>query len=495
MDYQVDAPCGQLRGMRGNGVNVFRGIPYAAAPVGELRFKPPQELPPWEGVHDARAEPPISPQGKSRLVAVTGGDFTLPQSEACLTLNVTAPSQPSAPLPVLVWIHGGGFMGGAGSLPWYAAETLVRRGEIVVVNLNFRQGVLGHLYLPGVSPGNLALLDIVAGLQWVKHNISAFGGDPDQVTAWGQSSGAAAVVALLDMPKAEGLFQRAIIQSAPLGRPLRSVQQAVQLGERFAELLGVDPFDADAFRSAPLEDILRAQGEYARAFRPPVVGASEQPFAPVVDNEVLLARGQGWGHQRGRSVDLLLGTLREEQAAAYSIDPAVQSASWEQVAESFRHIGGSLADEAFSYYARRRPGGSPAAVLGDLFTDILFRLDSLRFADDVHRNTGRAPWVYQFDWPSPAGFEACHCLDLPFVFGSLEPFSDAPMLDGVEPGFFQGLSEAMQDAWIAFARDGDPNHEKLPAWPRYGHERYTLRLDRQLETLKDLAGFDSHPLR
>jgi len=473
---------------------VFRNIPYAAAPVGELRFQPPQPFQGSSSGCDTSVDGPVPPQGKSRLVAVTGGDYAAPQSEDCLTLTVTTPAKQGR-RPVLVWIHGGGFMGGAGSLPWYAGKSLAEHGDVVVVSLNFRQGVLGHLYLPGISPGNLALLDIVAGLQWVQRNIDGFGGDPSCVTVFGQSSGAIAAAALLDMPAAKGLFQRAILQSAPLGRPFRTPAQAAELGERFAACLQLAPADGPAFRKASTDALLAAQGDFARTFRPAAIGASEQPFAPVVDNEVLLPHGQGWAHLAGSGVDVMAGTLREEQAAAYFVDPAVQAATWQQVDETFAHACGEAAHNALAHYKARRPGATPAALLGDLFADLLFRIDTLRFAENHAKSSGSKSWVYQFDWPSPAGFGACHCLELPFVFGTPEAFADAPMLRGVEPEFFRGLSQAMQDAWIAFARTGDPNHQRLPTWKPYGEDRVTLRLDRQIEAVRDLAGLDSHPLR
>jgi para-nitrobenzyl esterase len=345
--------------------------------------------------------------------------------------------------------------------------------------VNFRQGVLGHLYMPGVSPGNLALLDIIAALRWVQGNIEAFGGDPSCVTVFGQSSGGTAIAALLDMPAANGLFRRAILQSAPLGRPWRSKSQAAELGERFAACLHADA------RTAPIEALLAAQAEFARTFRPVVVGASEQAFMPVVDGEVLHPPGGGWG----RSVEVIVGTLREEQAAAFFVDPSVQSADWRQVAKTFEHVAGDSAEAALRYYRRRRPGATPPSALCDLFTDVLFRLDTLRFAANRSRS-----WVYQFDWPSPAGFGACHCLELPFVFGNLEAFSDAPMLEGLPIDFFGGLSRSMQDAWTAFARTGDPNHPELPTWTPYRDGEVTLRLDRQIEAIRDLADLASHPL-
>ena len=190
---------GELRGAYENGIAVFRGVPYAAAPVGELRFSPPQPVPAWQGVRDATQDGPIAPQGRSRLAHVMG-DFERPQSEDCLTLNIWTPAADSAKRPVLVWIHGGAFASGAGSLPWYSGERFAANGDVVVVSINYRLGALGFLCLPGVSDGNLGLLDQVAALRFVRDNIAAFGGDPDNVTVVGQSAGAASIAILMTMP-------------------------------------------------------------------------------------------------------------------------------------------------------------------------------------------------------------------------------------------------------------------------------------------------------
>src|SRR5260221_464693 len=180
-DLVVRTGAGDLRGARVNGIAVFRGVPYAAAPVGELRFAPPQPVPAWRGVRDAVKDGPIAPQGRSRLAHVMG-DFERPQSEDCLTLNIWTPAADSKKRPVLVWVHGGAFASGAGSLPWYSGERFAANGDVVVVSMNYRLGALGFLCLPGISDGNLGLLDQVAGLRFARDNIAAFGGDPDNVT-------------------------------------------------------------------------------------------------------------------------------------------------------------------------------------------------------------------------------------------------------------------------------------------------------------------------
>jgi len=323
---------------------------------------------------------------------VLGDSSDLPQSEDCLTLNVHAPAAESGGCSVLVWIHGGGLVGGAGSLSWYDGATLARRGNVVVVSPNFRQGVLGQLYLPGISPGNLALLDLVEVLRWVHSNIAAFGGNPDAVVLFGQSSGAALIADLMAMPAAKGLFHRAIMQSAPLGRPRRSAGEAAALGARFARCLGLESTDAEGFRRAPVPALLAAQAEYARSFGSAVVGASEQAFGSVIDDRVRVPDAQGWGYSGTDGIDLLVGTVREEMATAYSIDPAVRGATSLQVMQSFEHVGAGEAPGLHEYYSGRRPSRDAGLILGDLYTDLVFRLPILRLAE-TQVAAGHKVWV------------------------------------------------------------------------------------------------------
>jgi para-nitrobenzyl esterase len=494
MRQNVDAPCGAMAGAKRGEILIYRNIPYAQAPVGPLRFAPPQPLGRWEGVRDASVSGPIPPQGKSRLAAVTGGDVELAQSEDCLTLEVTCRSTARAGRPVMVWIHGGGFMGGAGSHPWYAGDQLAARGDVVLVNVNFRQGVLGHIYVPGVSAGNMALLDIVAALQWIQRNVSVFGGDPANVTVFGQSSGAVAVAALLAMPSAKGLLRRAILQSAPLGRPFKTPAEAAEIGSRYLSLLKITPGEAGTLRHLHTSTLLIAQGELVRSLRHPAFAYGAQAFGPIVDGSHLVPAAEGWAHAQASGVDLLVGTLRDEQAAPFAIDPSVQQATSEQVRQGFAHFAGDAMESVWKHYESRLPLPAPSAMLGDLYSDLIFRLPSIALVQQ-HWKAGQRSWLYQFDWPSPAGFGACHCLELPFVFGEFGNYADAPMLKGLDEQQFRGLSERIQDAWLSFAHTGSPAHCNLPSWPVYGQEgRVTMRFDRHIEPIRDLAGYATHPL-
>jgi para-nitrobenzyl esterase len=485
-DPVVRTKAGDLRGAHENGVAVFRGVPYAAAPVGDLRFAPPQPAPAWRDVRDAREDGPIPPQGRSRLAHVMG-DFERPQSEDCLTLTIWTPAPDSTKRPVLVWIHGGAFSSGAGSLPWYSGERFAANGDMVVVSINYRLGALGFLCLPGVSGGNLGLLDQVAALRFVRDNIAAFGGDPDNVTVVGQSAGASSIAILMTMPQAGGLFRRAILQSTPFGRMSRTLEDSHRIGRRLMEVLGLKPEEAEKLKSLPFARFVTAQGEVGRLDKK--FADAQAPFWPVIDGNVFpgevapaLKAGAGAG------IDVMIGTTREEMAAFYCIDAEIANADRAAIEGVFASVFKSGHRPHYDEIARMRAATTNAALLGDLMTDAMFRIGSLRMAQ-WRADQGRPAYVYQFDWQSPAGFESCHCLEIPFVFNNLEHWRDSPMLKGADPAQTKGLGQAMQSAWIAFARTGTPDHDRLPAWPPYRREdRMTMRFDSVIGPVSDLAG-------
>ncbi len=475
---------GDLRGQSENAINVFRGVPYAKPPVGELRFKPPQPMPAWSGVRDAVADGPIAPQGRSRLAHVMG-DFERPQSEDCLALTLWAP--PSArKAPVVVWIHGGAFSSGAGSLPWYSGETFAKNG-IVAVSLNYRLGALGFLYLPGISDGNLGIQDQALALRWVRDNIAAFGGDPDNVTLVGQSAGGSSITALMVMQSARGLFRRAILQSAPFGRLLRTAEDAHRMGKRFLEMLGLKPEDAAKLKALPPEKLVAAQGELGRAEKK--FADAAPPFGLVIDGTVIpkdisAALDEG----AGRDIDIMIGTTREEMAAFYVVDKEVQTADEAAVESVFKRLFGAEYRPYLQEARDLRPSGTSAAILGDIMSDNTFRLGSLRFAE-TRADQGRPAFVFQFDWQAKAGFESCHCIEIPFMFDNLPNWPDSPMLKGADPREMAGLAKAMHGAWVAFARTGNPNFTGLPDWPTYRREdRMTMRFDSIIGAVGDLAG-------
>jgi para-nitrobenzyl esterase len=485
-DLVVATKCGELRGTRTNGIAVFRGVPYAAAPVGALRFAPPQPMPGWRNVRNATQHGPIAPQGRSRLAHVMGA-FERPQSEDCLTLTLWTPKADSAKRPVLVWIHGGAFSSGAGSLSWYSAEQFAAQDDIVVVSINYRLGALGFLCLAGISDGNLGLLDQIAALRFVRENIAAFGGDADNITVVGQSAGAASIAILLTMPAAQGLFRRAIMQSTPFGRMSRTSDDAHRIGRSLFEHLGLDPKERDKVMALPAANFVAAQGEIAR--REKKFADVQAPFGPVIDGKVYprdarIALQAGAGNH----VDVMIGTTREEMAAFYCIDPEIDAAPIDAIENVFASMFKARYRPFYDEFRAMRATKTNAALLGDLMGDAMFRIGSLRMAE-WRADQGRPVYLYQFDWQSPAGFEACHCLEIPFVFDNFIHWPDAPMLKRADPEDVKGLAAAMHGAWAAFARTGKPEHSRLPVWPSYNcNDRMTMRFDTMIGPVSDLAG-------
>lgn len=486
-DLTVTTSAGELRGSREHGVRVFRGIPYAAPPVGGLRFAPPEPMPAWTGVRDATKDGPIGPQGRSRLAHVMG-DFERPHGEDCLTLTLWAPPPPEHRLrPVLVWIHGGAFSSGAGSLPWYSGERFAADDGIVAVSINYRLGALGFLRLPGVSDGNLGLRDQIAALQWVRANIRAFGGDPDNVTVVGQSAGAGSISALMTMPSASGLFRRAVLQSTPFGRTARRREDAERIGRRFLELCGLKDSERERLKTLPVAALLAAQGELGRLEKKFADAAA--PFGLTIDGTTIPGDiGAALDAGAGASVDVMVGTTREEMMAFYCRDPEVLNATPAAVRGLLEGLFKGEAQAVEAEIRRTRAARTGAAVLEALFTDRVFLAGTLRFAEARARH-GRPAYVYQFDWPSPGGFLACHCIEIPFVFDNLANWPDAPMLKGADPAELAGLAQAMHRAWVAFAHTGSPNHDGIPEWPVYEPgDRQTMRFDRVIGPVRDLAG-------
>lgn len=478
----VRTTAGDLRGAHENGVAVFRGVPYATAP----RFVPPQPVPAWSGVRDARRDGPIAPQGRSRLAHIMG-DFERPQTEDCLTLNIWTPAADAKKRPVLVWIHGGAFSSGSGSIPWYSGERFAANGDVVVASINYRLGALGFLCLPGVSPGNLGLRDQVAALSFVRDNIAVFGGDPANVTVVGQSAGASSIAMLMTMPLARGLFRRAIMQSTPFGRLTRILDDSHRVGRRLLEVLELKPEEPDKLKTLPVARLLAAQGKLAALEKK--LGDALAPFWPTIDGDVIpgpvpaaLRAGAG------ADIDTMIGTTREEMAAFYCIDKEIDAAERAQVEGVFAKVFGSGYEPYYDEIRRMRSSHTNAALLGDLMSDAMFRIGSLRLAE-WREEQGRPAHVYQFDWQSPAGFESCHCLEIPFVFNNFPNWPDSPMLKGANPAEMAGIAEAMHGAWIAFARSGKPDHPGLPAWPVYRRaDRMTMRFDSVIGPVGDLAG-------
>ena len=461
---------GLLEGLVVDGVRSFLGVPYAAAPFGANRMRPPRPVEPWSGTRTATSYGSTAPKGDYPPPYQPLFPEVVIPGEDCLNLNVWTPDSDVTGLPVLVWVHGGSFMNGSGSIGEYDGSAFARDG-VVCVTVNYRLAAEGFLFLDdGVA--NLGLQDQVAALEWVRDNISAFGGDPSRVTVAGESAGAMSTTTLLAMPMADGLFARAIIQSGAAAHTLPP-DLARKVGGYLAEALGVEP-TREAIASVPIDTLVRTASdlvtEVQTAPDPAKWGPlalSLLPFAPTLDGEVLprppleaFADGQAAG------VPVLIGSNRDEArlflVAAGSID-FIDDAALVTAAGVY-----GLSPEGVDVYRANRPDATPGDLLAAVVTDWFFGIPGLRVAE-ARANAGTT-WVYRFDHPSPAtnhGLGACHAVEIPFVFDTATRPDVRPRL-GDTPS--QAVADTVHGAWVAFITDG------APGWAPYTPETRTTAL-------------------
>ncbi len=465
MDRTASTSAGDVRGSAAEGgVTVFRGIPYAAPPIEDARFREPRPPANWQDVREANQFGPISPQQS------TNPPWSPQDSADILTVNVWTPKRRSERRPVLVWIHGGAYLFGASSEPLYEATELARAG-LVVVSLNYRVGFEGFGHVPG-CPDNRGFLDQVAALRWVHENIAAFGGDPDNVTVAGQSAGAGSVVSLLTMPGAHGLFHRAIAYSVP--NDFLSPQGAREVSERIGAMTGV-PLNREALAAIPPEVLVEAGEKISTQFRQdPANGFrfySAAPYAPVIDGDVLpgdplhaIAAGAA------RDVDLMVCHTTHEWrlfTALASVSVANDDKGLEHAAAAF-----GLPDGAVTGYRALDPDAAIEDVFHDIATDGGFAEYTMRIGEEHARAGGRAH-LSRFAWESPAldgALRSCHGAELPFVFGNLDTGLAKFFLDGTATAQQRELSRLMTRAWTDFAATGDPG------WPVASHDATPVRV-------------------
>ena len=467
---------GQVRGTREDGVLRFLSIPYAAPPIGGFRFKQPQPVAPWSGVRDATEAGPCAPHLIRNFPAIDvvplvgsgsleGGDY--------LTLNVWAPADREK-RPVMVWIHGGGFVVGSKDAPVQDGTEFAKSG-LVCVAINYRMGIDGFLPIPGV-PTNLGLRDMLFALEWVKRNIAAFGGDPANVTVFGESAGAMAIADLVTSPLAKGLFKRAIIESGN-GAMVREIEVAQRLVSKLARILKVAP-TADGFCNVSYEAGWKAMEKVSKPFArmdlrdaqgfEPVFGISR--FIPVYGDDVLPKKPiDALKHGAGRDIDVLIGTNSAEMNL-YFVPTKVRAKAPGFFLKWLLKKSHPKAKEALRAYGWGK--GKPGFIFTEAMSDLVFRWPARRYAEEHQGRTH----MYEFDWHSPAcGGElgASHAMEVPFVFKKLDVATGPKGLVGENPP--QELADRVHKIWVDFATDGS-----LP-WNEFDRDRrnvHQLEADR-----------------
>jgi len=515
----VRSPCGAISGQAGRGFVRFLGIPFAAPPVGQLRFGRPKPHPEWKGTFEAHRFGPVAPQlpqpfgGLDQLLGTTRGPRW--DEGRCLTLNVWTPGADGKARPVMVWIHGGGFNAGASSTPWYDGSRFATDCDVVLVSINYRLGSLGFCYLgelgvqDAASSGCLGILDQVEALRWVRNNIASFGGDPQNVTVFGESAGAMSVATLLGLKEAKGLFHKAILQSGAAAN-LHTRSRAALLAKELLELLGLKPGPelSDSLRKVPTSAILEAQGSLAGRHR-----REGLTFQPVVDGTTLskpplasIAQGAA------ADVPILIGTNLEEWKLFSVADPRAATMSLKELEARLAALWvpypGAATDldpgrgtswlgeppfppdprRIIEAYDQTLPGASPKAYWEAAMTDLVFRIPAIRLAE-AHSQGGGRSFMYLFTWRSTS-FEgalgSCHAVEIPFVFNTLGRPGTAMFVGDQAPA---GLASSMNATWAAFARHGDPSLGDMGPWPAYeGDRRATMVIEASPAVVEDPMG-------
>ncbi|MHA2473550.1 MAG: carboxylesterase/lipase family protein [Promethearchaeota archaeon] len=487
----VDTKAGKIQGIKDEGIEVFKGIPYAERLVGELRFKPPVPKKQFPGVLNATEFGPVCPQVIPPVLVFPPA----PQSDPdCLNLNIWTPSSDREKRPVMVWIHGGGFNTGSGRL--YNGEFLVKRGNVVVVTINYRLNSLGFSLIPGVT-SNVGMLDQITALKWVQDNIENFGGDPKNVTIFGESAGGMAVSTLMGMPEAKGLFHRVIAQSGACNPASYRASEGKDITERVISKIGIERDDVEALSKVSAYELVNAHSMVS--LENGIIKPWPFTIAPYIDGEHIPEHPLDLIHKgEAADVDLLVGTNLNESTIWKTFNPDFKDVDEQGMYERIKSIVESLgqdenkANSLINSYKETRNGNrsiAPQEILDAFSTDLEFRIAAIRTAEAQSERNSKT-YMYLFTWPSPfmgGNLGACHITEIPFVFG---------MLDVPGWNMFSGkgeqadkLCEKIMDAWIAFARNGNPSHDGIPEWPKYDSvKRSTMLLGKEIKVEEDPYG-------
>jgi len=479
MDDTVKTTSGEVQGFKkSSGINAFLGIPYGESTAGDRRFLPPVPAKPWIGIRSAKAYGPSCPQGKPTLPPQDPAsikDLDAPVGEDCLVLNIWTPGfDDGKKRPVMVWLHGGGFQVGCGSHPVTDGENLALRGDVVVVSLNHRLGIYGFLRLDEVcgpafaGSGVAGMLDIVLALEWVRDNIAAFGGDPKNVTIFGESGGGRKVGVLMAMPKAKGLFHRAIIQSGPHPRCVPG-DAGTRMAELFFAYLGLTAGDVASLQKLSKRELFNHFHKFIETVDDPLLvkgNAGRWLISPVVDGTYLPAHPFSPAAPEGSHVPLMIGTNKDEAALFLSYEENLANLDDAQLIKRLSSVLGDRAQQVLEIHRKNRPEDSPYDLLSAISSEDR-RLLSIETAETKVKQGGAPVYMYFFTWESNQGLlKAAHTMEIPFVFRTL----GVTDITGTKEDQFP-LSDIISDTWIAFARNGNPNHATLPHWETYDLEK------------------------
>ena len=486
----VETDAGRVQGAQHEGAAVFKGIPYGASTGGKNRFMPPQPVAPWSGVRPALAFGDASPQVSLGLspflkenvpppppndlqkeaMALTSHGPGDRHSEDCLVLNVWTPSVKGR-LPVMVWLHGGGFAVGSGASPVTDGTPLTRH-DVVVVTINHRLNAFGYLYLGGIGgeafarSGNVGMLDIVAALKWVNRNIAAFGGDPDNVTIFGESGGSGKVSVVCAMPAAKGLFHKAIMQSGPC-MTISNKERGTAIARQLLKDLGLRGDELHKLQAMDAEVFAKAAAVAETKVVPRVLGVGPQGLIPLVDGiEITHNPFDGVAPPESAAVPFMVGSTKDEATVFAGPLPGWGSFTDADVVKMMEPIAGSHAAPALALYKQLHPKDSPSYLLSDMITDSWMRQAANTVAELKSRQGAAPVFVYVLEWESGDLVRAPHGSDVPLAFGTLD---EAPNMKK-RPGAV-AVSHQMCAAWAMFAHKGNPDTAQLPKWPAYNLSR------------------------